>query len=77
MMSQDAFSGDDDLYINLLQNIRMMMECPPSLGEKVSLGIYSGLRASKKWGEMGKWGNKVNEGDCVYHIWSDFVRKES
>ena len=43
MMSQDAFSGDDDLYINLLQNIRMMMECPPSLGEKVSLGIYSGL----------------------------------
>ena len=54
MMSQDAFSGDDDLYINLLQNIRMMMECPPSLGEKVSLGIYSGLRASKKWGEMGK-----------------------
>ena len=38
MMSQDAFSGDDDLYINLLQNIRMMMECPPSLGEKVSLG---------------------------------------
>lgn len=39
MMSQDVFSGDDDLYISLLQNIRMMMECPPSLGEKVNLVV--------------------------------------
>ena len=52
MMSQDVFSGDDDLYINLLQNIRMMMECPPSLGDKVR-----GENRGNKGGRDVKMGN--------------------
>ena len=34
-MCLEVFSGDDDLYIHLLQNIRGMMECISSLGDQV------------------------------------------